>query len=207
MILHTKILDKTQKIVLSNIGPFTMANDFVLVGGTAIALRLGHRRSEDFDFFRQTSFDSVKLLSDLQQQFEYKSSQVSIGTLKGSLLGVKVEFLQHGFPTLKTGDILPEYSVYVASLEDLSAMKLMAVSHRSTKKDFMDIYTLAMRFKPLKDLLNFYKAKYDSADIGHVIRSLTHFSPADKNPNPQMVLKVSWEKVKVNITKWVSLLT
>lgn len=206
MKFHTEILNRAQQTVLLNLGAFASDHNFDLVGGTAIALYFGHRRSEDFDFFRQSDFDAVELLAELQQVMNYISSQVIKGTLKGHLLNVKVEFLRHGFPVLKTGSILPKYCVHIASLHDLSAMKLMAISHRPTKKDLVDIHVLCTKFKPLKELLALYQAKYTSDDLGHVLRSLTYFGPADNNANPKMLVKFDWNKIKSDIVRWVAAL-
>ena len=65
--MHTDILTTTQLAVLDGLKPIPAVHEFYLAGGTALALRHGHRRSVDFDFFRATSFDPQELMLTLDE--------------------------------------------------------------------------------------------------------------------------------------------
>ena len=69
--------------------------------------------------------------------------------------------------------------IRLASVPDIIAMKLNAITRRSTKKDFFDIAELLDRYS-LQEMLHFFTDKYAATDIGFVVRSLTYFEGAEK---------------------------
>ena len=76
-------------------------------------------------------------------------------------------------------------------------MKLNALASRGTKRDFVDSYVGA-RQHGLEQLLEWFKQKYSAMNqsLVHVLKSLTYFEDADKEPMPDMLAPVSWEDVK-----------
>ena len=123
---------------------------FVLYGGTAIALRLGHRESVDFDFFTERPFDHQSLMSALPFASGALVLQEDPNTLTLSVTlpdhpdhPVKVSF----FGGLTMGRIgMPERTddgvILAASLTDLLANKLKVIHDRLEKKDYLDIHGL-----------------------------------------------------------------
>ena len=83
--------------------------------------------------------------------------QVSLGTLHGSVNGVRVTFLQYQYPLLKPIELWSEMNCPLASLEDLACMKLSAIAQRGAHKDFCDIYTLGKKAFSLSQMLGFYQ--------------------------------------------------
>ena len=75
-------------------------------------------------------------------------------------------------------------------------MKLSAIAVRGAKKDFIDLYFLIKYFRPLKNYLDLYKQKYNTRDVGHVIRSLVYFKDADRQPDVKMLKDLSWNVLK-----------
>ena len=113
---------------------------FVLVGGTALALQIGHRKSIDLDMFTVKDFDSEKLVPKLLKEYNLVPLLQMPQTLICEINGVKVDFIRFKYsfmrPIVKVGRIR------MLSLEDIAPMKLDAITGRGNKKDFFDLYFL-----------------------------------------------------------------
>lgn len=72
--------------------------DFYLVGGTSLALQLGHRNSIDIDLFSQSSFDPAALISTLSKSFHLQVDAESVNTLLTHVNSIKVDFITHAYP-------------------------------------------------------------------------------------------------------------
>jgi Nucleotidyl transferase AbiEii toxin, Type IV TA system len=117
--------------------------EFVLYGGTAIALHLGHRESVDFDFFGDRSFDPARLMSALPFMVNAQITQREPNTLTGILDRdgvVKVSFFGvPEIPRLVQPHQVPSNGINVASLLDLAGMKASVVQVRAEAKDYIDV--------------------------------------------------------------------
>jgi hypothetical protein len=205
---HPEILSRNQKRVLAELGPIVNDRGFYLAGGTAVALHLGHRRSVDLDWFTAGRIpDPLGLAQQLRElSASFVASQVAPGTLHGSARGVRVSLLEYRYRLL--GSLSPwQRCARLASLKDLAAMKIAAVTQRGSKKDFVDIYALASRSLSLRQMLRWYQRKYAIQDLAHVLYSLPYFDDADRERMPTMVWKVTWPAVKDAIRMWVRELT
>jgi hypothetical protein len=116
--------------------------NFILYGGTAIALHLGHRQSEDFDFFSRQPFDPDVLLEAIQGLDPASVDQVAPNTLTiqaKAAQPVKMSFF--GVPNLNLGPplIVDHIGVRVATLIDLAATKTAVIPQRSEAKDYIDL--------------------------------------------------------------------
>ena len=116
---------------------------FVLYGGTALALRLGHRQSLDFDFFSNERFDPSELFRSLPYLKDGRVDQRGDNTLsvvverKGS---VKISFFGDlGMKSVREPDIVAGHGLQIASLWDLLATKLKTIQQRAEAKDYLDI--------------------------------------------------------------------
>ncbi len=180
-------------------------NDFFLVGGTAIALHLGHRVSIDLDLFIKTDFDSAKLISYLNEKYNITSSNTDINTLSTLIKfkedNVKVEFLSYKYKLLKP--VKKADGIRLLELEDLIPMKLSAIAGRGAKKDFCDIYFLLEKF-PLTQMLELFKKKYEPENTFHLLKSLTFFDDAELEPELKLFRHIDWQEVKNKIVKEVS---
>lgn len=89
-------------------------------------------------------------------------------------------------------------NVTVAGPEDISAMKLVAVTDRGTKKDFIDLYCLANKLFTMEEMFELYEKKYHllSQNKLTLLKSLQFFEDADRSEMPQMIEKVSWNDIK-----------
>ena len=116
---------------------------FVLYGGTALALRLGHRQSEDFDFFSDSSFQPSALIGAIAYLKNAELSQMQENTLTAIVDRegpVKVSFFGAvGLNRVEDPDVVEENGIGVASMIDLVATKLKTVQQRALAKDDLDI--------------------------------------------------------------------
>ena len=196
--MHEETLNKKTAIVLEKI--VHIAKSFYLAGGTSLALQLGHRISIDLDFFCKDSFSTALLIEELKNIGKLTVEDQSERTLNGSLDGVKISFFNYQyklvFPTI-------EYKgVNLADERDIAAMKVLAISDRGTKKDFVDLYILLKKY-PLEAILEVFNKKYKDCNynIIHISKSLTYFWDADENPDPKMLIKYNWKEIKEYITR------
>jgi len=176
--------------------------DFVLVGGTALALRFGHRQSDDLDLFCSSSFNTNAIETVLSSKFAATRVYAENDTVRAFISGIKVDLLSHPYPLL--GDMEVFESIRMASLKDLAAMKLNAISGRGMKKDFWDVAMLCKIYS-LQVMIGFFQQKYAQADTWHLLRSLSYFEDADNDPTPIRALdETTWQEVKTTIQREIN---
>jgi len=169
---------------------------FYLAGGTAVALFFNHRRSDDLDFFSVKSFQKTTLIKNLKKAGKFQNLKSEEDTLIGRLDGIKISFFTLPYALLEKP--LKCKNLFVATPIDLAAMKILAISDRGTKRDFIDLYFLCKKVKPLDEFLILFQKKFGKYDfnIQHIIKSLTYFEDADKDEIPDMYINISWPTVK-----------
>ena len=166
---------------------------FRLVGGTALALQLGHRISVDLDLFSQTPFDAQQLQENLEINHLLQTDYLAKGTVKGEINGVQIDCIEHNYPWIKP--LVEEDGIRLASLEDISAMKLNAIAGNGTRiKDFIDVAELSSVFS-LNQMLNFYEQKYN-ANILIPLKAIIYFDDINKSEPIKMAdgKQLKWEK-------------
>ncbi len=167
-----------------------------LVGGTALALQLGHRKSVDLDMFGhiEATLEEISALysSIGETRFLAVSKFIRVFTVDG----VKVDAVNYSYPWLDNPIVFD--GIRLASLRDIAAMKVAAIVNRGTKKDFIDMYFLLKRFS-MKEILKLYLEKYTDGSIFIALKSMAYFEDAESDPMPYMFHDVSWEDVKFSI--------
>jgi hypothetical protein len=117
--------------------------EFVLYGGTAIALHLGHRQSVDFDFFGTRHFDPATLTTSIPFMATATITQRAPNTLSGIVDRggpVKLSFFGvPGIPHLFPPHVSPDNGLQIASLLDLAGTKASVVQQRAEARDYCDI--------------------------------------------------------------------
>ncbi len=179
--------------LLKKIQSLDFAKDLRLVGGTALALQIGHRISVDLDLFGNTSASLEEIAYEL-------SSVSSVSPLSSSKMmrflivdGVKVDIVSYPYPWLDVPVV--ENGIVLAGIRDIAAMKLSAITNRGTKKDFIDYYFLLKSYS-LGEMFDIYIEKYSDAQLFSAIKSLTYFEDAESDPMPRMLKEVDWGEVK-----------
>jgi len=205
MMLQEHILKGRQPEVLQAVASVATRFGFYLAGGTAIALRLGHRRSEDFDWFTDAAaFPSEPLLAALRAAVNIEVGTLEAGTIIGRVHGVKVSFLQFPYPFLAAPDEVEKWDLRLAHARDLAAMKLLAVTQRGARKDFIDIYELLRQGGDLRTMLTDYQTKFTVGSAISALRALVYFDDAEREPVPEMLVPLAWPELKNQLRAAVS---
>jgi hypothetical protein len=169
---------------------------WVLAGGTALALRLGHRVSGDLDFFRASAVDLEALARVLERVGECETLGRDARTLNVLVAGVKLSFFRVSFGVLRPPTPYRFFSV--ADLVDIALMKLMAIADRGSRRDFVDLWCILQEGHTLRQCLELLPKKYGEGRVNlyHVLKSLTYFEDAESEPLPRMLRKFDWEACK-----------
>lgn len=176
-------------------------SNFCLVGGTALALYMGHRKSIDIDLFSTLQFNAAKILENLERDYRFSLDHMEKNTLSGSIKGIKVDLITHAYPELeiqKTTD-----GIRISGIRDIAAMKINAISVSGERvKDFIDIYYLLDSFS-IAELLQLYGRKYSHRNPMHAIKSLVYFDNIDQSDWPELISEpdLKWETIKTRIER------
>jgi predicted nucleotidyltransferase component of viral defense system len=195
--LHTQTVEPKTLSLLKKLMSMPQLNDFCLVGGTALSLKLGHRISIDLDLFQTTEIEVERLIKLLQQEFksdfEYENLKINYAVFC-KINKVKVDLVQYSHPLIDTVEVIDGIRMY--SNKDIAAMKINAILGRGVKKDFWDLFEL-LKLYSLNDIINFYNQKYPNQQLLISIpNALTYFEDADDSPDPISLLGQTWEDVK-----------
>lgn len=137
--MHDEVLNTAQGELLPLMSQFR--REFYLVGGTAIALNIGHRRSVDFDMFKLAPLRPKKILDMIEgASFKAMVTRRVEGQLNLIVNGVKLTFFQYPFKVAAEGKFRDVFRM--PSLLSLAAMKAYALGRRSKWKDYVDLYFL-----------------------------------------------------------------
>ena len=193
--MFTETISKQTAENLALLGKSKILGNAYLAGGTALALQIGHRISYDLDFFTDKEFKAQIFLKEMSQFKLYQHERVAWGTILGKLGNVKFSLFYYPYPLLKK--TISFKNINLASITDIAAMKIAAISERGTKRDFIDLYFILQKIT-LAEIFNFYDRKYQklSSNLVHIKKSLVYFENAENDPMPKMITPVSWEKVK-----------
>lgn len=208
--MFKEVISKKAKDYLAVLGKSRLLNDFYLAGGTALALRIGHRVSVDFDFFTKKKFDEKILIQRFSSlPIDFQLERLDWGTILGYLNKTRFTLFFYGYPLLtKTEKFL---NINVANIKDIAPMKVAAISGRGTKRDFIDLYFILAieKFFNLKEVLEFYNKKFKILHQNkiHILKSLTYFDDAEGDVMPDMLKQVSWKEVKAFFEREVKHLT
>ncbi|MCF8397578.1 MAG: nucleotidyl transferase AbiEii/AbiGii toxin family protein [Bacteroidales bacterium] len=91
--LHRETVSKTTLDLIQRLQADSFFESFVLVGGTALALQIGHRISVDIDFFTRENFDIRETLEYLEQEYTFQTQYSHTNTLKGIIEGIFADFI------------------------------------------------------------------------------------------------------------------
>ncbi|MFH1119910.1 MAG: nucleotidyl transferase AbiEii/AbiGii toxin family protein [Bacteroidota bacterium] len=178
---------------------------FSLVGGTALALRFGHRSSVDLDLFVHVKFNQPEIVSALEQKFGsrfvYKQQHTQFGVFC-FIDNVKVDIIHYPHNTIS--DIVLEDELRIYSDIDIAAMKIQAILGRAKKKDFWDLHELLHHYT-LQQIMDWHKLKYPGQMLAISIpHAITYFIDADESETPVSFKGQTWPQIKRDISKIVS---
>ena len=205
--MHWEILDSERRKLLPAL-KFTTNLDLYLAGGTALALQLGHRKSVDFDFYSPKPLDERNLEIQLVSSIPHITvTHRAAGTLIAQAGSVDLSFFYYPY-SLLLPLVRTEY-FDLASVEDIAAMKIIAVTQRGVRRDFLDLFMMCQK-EGLEQILTWTKKKYPQFDSYMALKALTFFQDADKDESGRgmdLKPKVAWKKVRAFFEKEVLLLS
>jgi hypothetical protein len=192
-----QILTEPQQELLELLSRIAEVRTFYLAGGTGLALHLGHRRSNDFDFFRAREFAPQDLLSILRRLGDLTVLQEAAGTLTVMQRGIPMSFFHYDYRVLRPLHESP-WGVLLADPDDIAAMKLAALSGRGSRKDFVDLYVYAREIASLDQVFDRFREKYRGVTVDpyHLLRSLTFFDDAEVEAMPELLVEIEWDDVR-----------
>ena len=181
-------------------------DSFRLVGGTALSLHLGHRKSVDIDLFSDAeygSLDFAAMTSFLVNHFSYVDyvaidqalgRSYFIGDSKQNSVKLDLYYTDpfiHPCVTIN--------SIRMATIEEITAMKIDVVQRGGRKKDFWDVHAL-FDFFSIKQMLKLHKQRYPyHHNKKLILQNFTDFTHADDDFDPVCLHAKYWELIKEDI--------
>lgn len=195
LVWHPESVEPEGLRALRDLQEILISSHFYLAGGTGLALRAGHRRSLDLDFFSPADFNEDTLIEKVQDLSGFSLVSKAPGTLHAHIRGIKVSFLAFRYPLLFPSTVFLD--VEVADPRDIACMKVSAIAGRGTKRDFIDLYVVSQEYG-LPQILEWFNTKFGAANYSrvHVLKSLTYFDDAEKDPPPDMLKPILWPEVR-----------
>ena len=196
---HFETLPKATKKALDFLSAqeWLKESEWYLAGGTALALYEGHRTSLDLDFFYpRKNFNLKQFLPHLDKE-QWMVDVAEEGTVYASFHQAKVSFIAYPFFVPK----LPpkRYGmVRILQPKDIAVIKIIAVSQRGRKRDFVDLYWHVKKHELLADILLRLPEQYPTVthSYHHILKSLMYFEDAEEDPMPKIFFKETWRQIK-----------
>lgn len=172
--MYKEILSPTQ-IKLLNLISFASKKWFYLVGGTAIALHIGHRKSIDFDLFRYEEFDPKEIDNLLRKAGAFwQKKYVSRGeNCTGVIADVKCTFFAYPFH-IEANESFEKY-IKTPDLLTLAAMKAYALGRRAKWKDYVDLYFIIRDYHTIEEIVSKTKEIFQWAFNESIFREQLHY--------------------------------
>ncbi|MCF0051208.1 nucleotidyl transferase AbiEii/AbiGii toxin family protein [Dyadobacter sp. LJ53] len=173
--------------------------NFYLVGGTSLALQIGHRNSIDIDLFTNIPFETNELIELLRESFKVEVSyQKSTNNLFTFIDNIKTDFIRHDYELIKQPQ--KEEGITFLGMEDIAAMKVNAIINSGKRlKDFVDIYFLLEHFS-LNEIISFFEKKYPHMNPLIALKSLSYFNDIDPEMDPpKLKVKLPFSKIQQRI--------
>ena len=189
--MHNEILSKNQLDILPVIKLFK--REFYLVGGTAIALHLGHRRSIDFDLFKQRRLVLSRILNKLAAYQPYTVTRRVDEQLNLTLNDVKFTFFE--YPYTIEANCRFENIVKLPDLLSLASMKAFALGRRSKWKDYVDLYFILKDHHSVKQIVEMSNTIYGQLFSEKLFRAqLSYFDDIDYSEEVEYIVKQPSDK-------------
>ena len=192
--LYTETIEGGTLELLINLQSEVLLSSFNLVGGTSLALRMGHRRSVDLDLFTKDDFDLQELRELLVNKYNLRVSYEKGKTLKGFINNVKIDLIKYDYPQVCSVETIE--GIRFESIPDVIAMKLSAICDNGSRiKDFIDIAFLSSKYS-FDDMLKFYSTKFPASNQMMLAKALVYFADIDFNEDIVMLkYDFNWDKI------------
>jgi len=187
-----------------------------LAGGTAVYFYLRHRLSVDLDFFTQSNFNSEVFLSDAKGCFDEVAVELlQKDTIILYLSHEKIKFSLFRFPyallsQMHQVNIPAGITCPLASLNDIAAMKAVAINQRGSIKDFIDLFFIVRETEmAFSDVVNLVIEKYglDQSYDYHLKTSFVYFDDAEVEMDQIIMLEANDEQRNLTRKEWENMKT
>lgn len=173
--LHLEILDNKRQELLKKLLPYT--KDFVLSGGTALALQLAHRKSFDFDFFSLSPIPK-RFLEELSKDIKIENIVVDTSDELTFFTkdNIKITFLYYPFkPQFKILEL--ENGLSIFPVPEIALQKAYTIGRRGEYRDYFDLYTILKdQYISLNEIISGAKSVYGNVfDEKIFLEQLTYF--------------------------------
>jgi hypothetical protein len=202
--MHPKVLSTNSWKTVRKLVAGGHVGGWMLAGGTALALELGHRLSEDLDFFSAGEFDAGRKADQLSAAGAVRIQSRTDDTLHILLDHLRLSFLKAQPPLLFSGTVYR--GLTIADPRDIAVMKVIAIGGRGSRRDFVDLYFLLQSGCDLAGILELVRQRFTRIDYNsyHLLKSLVYFDDAEREPMPEMIRPAPWERVKKTIIEHVT---
>jgi nucleotidyltransferase AbiEii toxin of type IV toxin-antitoxin system len=195
--LYTIAVEPNTLSLLKRLMAMQELKNFSLVGGTALALKFGHRKSLDLDIFTNEKLDYKRIVEALEKEFEkefiFDKQHITFAVFC-EIKNVKVDIVYFPHVQIAPSETIDGITMY--SNKDIAAMKINAILGRGVKKDFWDIVELLKEFS-LDEIIQFHKQKYPSQMLMISIpNALTYFEDAENSEDPISLKGQTWAQIK-----------
>jgi len=203
--LRTETVERTTFELLKTLMQDEKLKSFNLVGGTALALFIGHRKSIDLDLFSLNTFNKVALEKHLYDMYNFKNQYPKQKTniiLIGEIQKVKVDFVWDD--SVLINPLCFYDGIRICSIHDIAAMKLKAILQNGTRlKDFVDVAFLSVKMS-LKNMLDTFETKYPSTGKLLAAKALTYFDDIDFSVNIELIEgKFNWKAIEKRLIEMI----
>ncbi len=169
---------------------------------------MGHRESVDLDFFSpRSTFNLSTFLGNVTNP-DWHIDIAQEKTVYGRQFDAKISFIS--YPFFKPSCAPIKYgSIRILDIDDIAVMKIIAISQRGKKRDFIDLYEYIQKRSSLYNVLLKVPVQYSGVthDFHHLLKTLIYFSDADDDTMPKMKKTIVWDTVKKYFVTEVSKLS
>lgn len=194
--MHKETVTPELLKVLKKLMTMDELSSFRLVGGTAIALQLGHRKSVDIDLFTNQKTDLRKVSKAISKAFALKDMVLTTTHIGVFIDGIRVDIYDDWHIPFHKEPVLEE-EIRLSALEDLAAFKLSTIIGRREKKDYIDLYFLFNTLTASLILSTFHNYEPLMSDKS-ILFAMSEIDTAIANqtPMPDMLEKLDWKEVR-----------
>ena len=196
--LQTKSVSPQLLSVLADLMNLNELSAFRLVGGTALALQLGHYFSNDINLLTDNDFDRNKVIAVISKIHTLQEiSFVDLG-ITCFIKEVKINIFYSSVPFV--GTIILHSGIRMSPPEDIAAFKLNAITDCKEQKDFYDLYFI-LEIIYFSDMIEMYQKKYPSYNVKAVFTGLSQIEEANNSVIPDLNVPLTWIEVKEKLIK------
>jgi hypothetical protein len=196
--LYTETVEKGTLALIKRLMNDATLSQFYLVGGTALSLKIGHRKSIDIDLFTDKDFNSEKISKHLESAYQPSAIRSIKNGVFSQIDGVKVDVISHQYPLIE--NIENAEGIRIVSLLDIGAMKLNAINGNGTRlKDFIDVYKL-LEHHSLNEFLQACETKYADINQATAKNALLYHEDIDFSVKLDFIgIEIKWADVTTRL--------